>query len=115
MPDGTPPERIRKLTELDRLVHEPGRLALITILYTVEKADFLYLRRQTDFTAGNLVSHLNKLDAAGYVSVEKRFNGKMPQTIYELTPSGRQAFEQYRSTMMESLKRLPKSSQAPLS
>jgi DNA-binding MarR family transcriptional regulator len=97
----------RELAGLDRLIHEPGRLALFAILYTVKKADFLYLQRQTGFTGGNLSSHLSKLEGAGYVGVEKRFNGKMPQTIYELTKTGRVAFERYRATLLGSLAKLP--------
>jgi len=107
VPRGSPSQLARELAGLDRLIHEPGRRAICAILYTVRKADFLYLQGQTGFTAGNLSSHLNKLEAAGYVTVEKRFNGKMPQTIYELNKTGRKAFEHYRTTVLDSLGELP--------
>ncbi len=85
----------QETTHLDRLVHEPARLALLAVLYEVEEADFLYLLRLTGLTKGNLSAHLAKLEQAGYVEVKKRFLGKRPNTLCRLTPQGRQAFESY--------------------
>jgi DNA-binding MarR family transcriptional regulator len=72
---------------------------LVSILYVVDQADFLFLRRQTGLSGGNLSSHATKLEEAGYVSVDKRFVGKRPQTLFSLTPAGRRAFESYREAM----------------
>ena len=90
---------LRSLTELDRLIHEPARLLIVTILSTVESADFLFLQRETDLTKGNLSAHLSKLENAGYVDIEKTFKGKLPLTVCKLTESGQDAFEGYRQQM----------------
>lgn len=73
---------------LDRLIHEPGRLAILTVLSSVSNADFVFLQRTTGLTKGNLSSHLSKLEEAGLVSVEKRFVRKKPNTNVKLTPDG---------------------------
>ena len=96
---------LRSLTELDRLIHEPARLLIVTILSTVESADFLFLQRETDLTKGNLSAHLSKLEDAGYVSIEKTFKGKLPLTVCKLTESGRQAFDGYRRQMQDFIER----------
>lgn len=92
---------------LDRLVHEPGRLLVLACLSVVTRADFLYVMRETGLTQGNLSSHLAKLEAAGYVAVEKTFVGKVPRTMLQLTDGGRQALLSYRDHLMEVLRRLP--------
>jgi len=83
----------------DRLIHEPNRLALLVVLNAVEEADFLFLMEQTGLTKGNLSSHSAKLEAAGYVEVEKTFVGKIPRTVYRLTEAGVQALRRYREHM----------------
>ena len=75
---------------LDRLIHEPGRLAILTVLSSVTDADFVFLLRATGLTKGNLSSHLSKLEDAGLVSIEKRFVRKKPNTKVALTAEGRQ-------------------------
>ena len=75
---------------LDRLVHEPGRLAILTVLSSVADADFTFLQRATGLTKGNLSSHLAKLEDAGLVAIEKRFIRKKPNTSVALTPPGRE-------------------------
>ena len=90
---------LRSLTELDRLIHEPARLLIVTILSTVKSADFLFLQRETDLTKGNLSAHLSKLEDAGYVDIEKTFKGKLPLTICKLTEAGQKAFDLYRQQM----------------
>ena len=75
---------------LDRLVHEPGRLAILTVLSSVTDADFVFLQRATGLTKGNLSSHLTKLEDAGLVTIEKRFIRKRPNTTVALTATGRQ-------------------------
>jgi DNA-binding transcriptional ArsR family regulator len=74
---------------LDRLVHEPGRLAILTVLSSVSDADFLFLQRTTGLTKGNLSSHLAKLEDGGLVAIEKRFVRKKPNTRIALTDDGK--------------------------
>jgi DNA-binding MarR family transcriptional regulator len=97
----------RSVTEVNRLLHEPARLVIVTILYTVESADFLYLLRETGLTKGNLSSHLAHLENAGYIAIEKTFRGKIPLTICRLTESGRVAFRAYRDHLKQVLKSMP--------
>ncbi len=82
--------------DIDRLIHEPARRVIMTILYTAESADFLFLLRETGLSRGNLSSHLSKLESAGYVEIEKTFRGKIPLTICRLSGAGRAAFRRYR-------------------
>lgn len=82
-------ERSDRLT-LDRLIHEPGRLAILTVLSSVKDADFVFLQRTTGLTKGNLSSHLTKLEEAGLVEIEKRFIHKKPNTNVALTAFGKQ-------------------------
>ena len=86
---------LQALATLDRLIHEPARLMIMTILYAVQEADFVYLQRECGLTQGNLSSHLSKLEEAGYLTITKTFKGKYPLTICKLTRQGRQAFETY--------------------
>jgi DNA-binding MarR family transcriptional regulator len=90
---------LRSVTGLDRLIHEPARLLIVTILSTVASADFLFLQRETGLTKGNLSAHLSKLEEAGYVMIEKTFKGKLPLTVCSLTPAGQKALTQYRRQM----------------
>ena len=87
------------MSEIDRLIHEPVRLVLVSNLYVVDEADFVYLASRTGFTSGNISSHMTKLETAGYVEVTKTFVGKRPRTSYKLTQGGRDAFEQYRASV----------------
>jgi DNA-binding transcriptional ArsR family regulator len=79
-----------RLAELDRLVHEPARLAILSALSACESADFLFLQRITGLSKGNLSSHLVRLEDAGLVMVTKEFVGRMPRTEVALTPQGRE-------------------------
>ena len=92
---------ITSLAEIDRLVHEPARLAVMSLLYVVESADFTFLMNQTGLTWGNLSAHISKLEEAGYLKVEKTFKGKRPNTTLKLTPQGRQAFRDYAKRMKQ--------------
>ena len=87
------------MNEIDRLIHEPARLVLVSSLYVVDEADFVYLANRTGFTSGNISSHMTKLETAGYVAVAKEFIGKRPRTTYRLTEAGRDAFERYRESV----------------
>jgi len=90
---------IRDLSSLDRLIHEPARLMIMTILFAVEEADFVYLQRECGLTQGNLSSHLSRLEEAEYLTITKTFKGKYPLTICRLTRKGREAFESYSAAM----------------
>ncbi len=83
------------MKELNPLLHSQLRLAVMSILMNVEEADFVYLREKTESTAGNLSVQLDKLSAAGYISVEKGFAGKKTRTVCRVTDAGRRAFEEY--------------------
>jgi len=89
----------RKFAEVDRLIHEPARLMIVTILSAVESADFLYLQRETGLTKGNLSSHLSKLEVAGYIEIQKTYRGKIPLTVCSLSNTGRKAFQEYRDQL----------------
>jgi DNA-binding transcriptional ArsR family regulator len=80
---------------LDRLIHEPGRLAILTVLSSVADADFVFLQRATGLTKGNLSSHLSKLEDAGLISVEKRFVRRKPNTKLALTDEGRRRIDRH--------------------
>lgn len=87
------------MKELDPVLHSQLRLAVISILMQVEEADFVYLREQTEATAGNLSVQIDKLCAAGYIDVEKGFAGKRPRTICRISDRGREAFAEYVETL----------------
>ena len=105
--DQGPALDLQALAGVERLVHEPGRLLVLACLSVVTRADFLYVMRETGLSQGNLSSHLAKLEAAGYVSVEKTFAGKMPRTVLELTDRGREALRTYRDSLLSVLSKLP--------
>lgn len=83
------------MKELNPLLHSQLRLAVMSILMSVEEADFVYLKEKTESTAGNLSVQLDKLSSAGYISIEKGMHGKRPRTSCSITPEGRMAFEEY--------------------
>jgi len=88
-------EQIMNFKELDPLLHSELRLAIISILISVESADFNFIKETTGATNGNISVQIEKLRAADYIEVEKRFKGKKPQTICKITEKGVDAFEQY--------------------
>lgn len=92
------------MNELDPLLHSQLRLAVMSILMSVEEADFVYLRQQTESTAGNLSVQLDKLSNSGYISVEKGFQGKKTRTVCRVTERGREAFRNYVETIRKYLK-----------
>lgn len=94
------------MDEVDRVVHEPARLLIMALLSGAEKADFLFLLRETGLTKGNLSNHLAKLEATAYVEIDKTFRGKIPLTLARLTPKGRRALQIYRKTMNGLLRKL---------
>ena len=84
-----------QILDIDPLIHAPIRLATLTILATVQNANFSFIKESVNTTDGNLSTHLTKLEEAGYIQIEKIFKGKKPQTICSMTEQGRQAFDTY--------------------
>ena len=89
--------------KLDPIIHSELRLAVMSILVGVDSAEFSYLKQQTGATSGNLSVQIDKLSAAGYISVEKGFKGKVPCTTCKITPAGLAAFENYVNSLKEYL------------
>ncbi len=87
--------------ELDPLLHSQLRLGVISILISVESAEFTYLKEKTGSTAGNLSVQLEKLSEAGYIEIIKSFKGKKPLTTCKITRTGIKAFEEYVSTLKQ--------------
>jgi DNA-binding MarR family transcriptional regulator len=95
------------LAEIDPIIHAPARLMILTYLYVVESADYVFLLRMTGLTWGNLATHLAKLEEAGYVAIDKTFKGKKPHSTVRLTDEGRAAFRAYKESMQQVLDDLP--------
>jgi DNA-binding MarR family transcriptional regulator len=89
------PGPFEELAELDRLVHEPARLSILTALSACRNADFVYLQRLTGMTKGNLSSHLAKLEAASLITVEKQFVDRTPCTHVTITRTGQAAIDRH--------------------
>jgi DNA-binding transcriptional ArsR family regulator len=81
--------------DLDPLLHSQLRLAIMSLLIGVNEADFVFLKEQTGATSGNLSVQIEKLKEAGYIDVEKTFQGKMPRTVCRITAKGVDAFDLY--------------------
>ena len=99
-----PLENAQDLLEVDRVIHEPARLAIVAVLASCEAADFVFLRHATSMTQGNLSTHLRKLEEVGYISIEKRFQDNKPNTLCRLTQKGSMAFKQYRAQLTRLMK-----------
>jgi len=101
MPENEHPiqESWSELSSVDKIIHEPARLAVITILDAVESADFLYLQRAAGLTKGNLSVHLGKLEEAGLIEIQKTYQGKIPRTLCKLTMKGKNGFKDYKEQM----------------
>lgn len=93
--------------KVDRLVHEPARLAILTVLSQAEFVEFGFLEMACRLSKGNLSSHLSKLEAGGLVTIEKRFEGKRPQTRAAITASGRVALAKYREDLKALISEVP--------
>jgi DNA-binding MarR family transcriptional regulator len=87
--------------ELDPLLHSQLRLGVMSLLMSVESAEFTFLKEKTNSTAGNLSVQLDKLSEAGYISIEKSFKGKKPLTTCKVTKKGIRAFEDYVNTLKQ--------------
>ncbi|MBP1617063.1 MAG: hypothetical protein H6Q14_890 [Bacteroidetes bacterium] len=91
--------------ELDPLLHSQLRLAVVSLLLSVEEADFVFIREKTGSTAGNLSVQLDKLNEAGYIEVRKFIDGKKPRTVCKITKAGIAAFDAYVKVLQEYIKR----------
>lgn len=83
------------MTELNPIIHSQLRLSILSILMSVEDVDFMYLKQKTEATMGNLSVQITKLEEAGYIQVDKTFNGKRPRTVCRMTEAGKSAFLEY--------------------
>jgi DNA-binding MarR family transcriptional regulator len=102
----TDPE-LHPLADIDQVIHASARLMVLTYLYVVESADFVFLKNMTGLTWGNLSTHLTKLEEAGYIAINKAFKGKKPHTTISLTKQGRTAFREYKKSLQQVLDDLP--------
>ena len=91
--------------ELDPLLHSQLRLAVMSLLISMESAEFMFLKEKTNATAGNLSVQLDKLSEAGYITIEKSFKGKRPLTTCRISRKGIKAFEEYVNTLKGYIKR----------
>ena len=94
-------------SSIDRVLHEPARMHITALLYMLESADYTFVMNQTGLTWGNLSAHLNKLEEAGYLHIEKSFKGKRPLTMLRLTDQGRDAFRAYAKNMRSLFENFP--------
>jgi DNA-binding MarR family transcriptional regulator len=96
-------DSLSEIMNIDRLVHSPARLSILTYLSVVEEGDAVYLLNQTGLTWGNLSANITRLQEAGYIEVVKEFKDKKPHTLLKLTDRGRKAFQGYQNKMKELL------------
>jgi DNA-binding transcriptional ArsR family regulator len=94
----------QEILKLDAMIHAPIRLAILSVLISVENANFTFLKENTGTTDGNLSTHLSKLEEAGYIRIKKKFVGKKPQTLCFITEKGRNAFMEYLNQMEQIVK-----------
>ena len=87
--------------DLDPLLHSQLRLAIISLLVSVEEAEFSFIKEKTNATAGNISVQLDKLQEAGYIKIEKTFKGKYPLTKCAITKKGIKAFDDYVKTIQQ--------------
>jgi DNA-binding MarR family transcriptional regulator len=98
---------LHPLTDIDQVIHAPARLMLLSYLYVVDSADYVFLMRLSGLTWGNLSTHLTRLEEAGYITITKVFQGKKPHSTISLTREGREAFKQYKKSLQQVLDDLP--------
>jgi len=91
------------LRDLDPLLHSQLRLAVVSILMSVEEADFVFLKEKTNSTAGNLSVQLEKLSEAGYIEANRTLEGRRTRTVCRMTENGRRAFADYIETLKDYL------------
>jgi DNA-binding HxlR family transcriptional regulator len=91
--------------QLDEIIHSRIRLAIISVLVSLDEAEFTFLKEKVNTTDGNLSIHLKKLEEVGYISIRKEFINRKPITTYKLTDHGRNAFEIYISRLEQLIKK----------
>lgn len=94
-------DAMTSIGEIDRTIHSPARLMILSCLAVIKEADFTFLLNQTGLTRGNLSINLGKLEEAGFVSIKKAFINKMPRTLIRLTAKGRRALASYAGQMQQ--------------
>jgi DNA-binding MarR family transcriptional regulator len=92
-------DSLSEIMNIDRLVHSPARLSILTYLSVVEEGDAVYLLNQTGLTWGNLSANITRLQEARYIEVVKEFKDNRPHTVLKLTDKGRKAFQDYQNQM----------------
>ncbi|MEL7004803.1 MAG: transcriptional regulator [Bacteroidota bacterium] len=92
---------MKAFRDLDPLLHSQLRLAVMSLLISVDSAEFVFIKEKTGATAGNLSVQIDKLSKADYIEVEKTFKGKKPLTTCRITDQGRQAFENYVNSLKQ--------------
>jgi len=102
-----PTPDLHPLADIDQVIHASARLMVLTYLYVVESADYVFLTRMTGLSWGNLSTHMARLEEAGYIEMIKEFKGKKPHTKIRLTEQGRAAFREYKKSMQQVLDDLP--------
>jgi DNA-binding MarR family transcriptional regulator len=95
------------LADIDQIIHAPARLQILMLLYVVESLDYVFLKNQSGLSWGNLATHLGKLEEAGYIKIQKGYQGKKPHSMIELTRQGRSAFREYKNKFQKILDDLP--------
>ena len=98
---------LKAILDVDRMIHEPARLAILTVLSAAEQVEFLFLLNVTGLSKGNLSAQAQKLEAAGYVETTKGFRGRVPVTSFRITTAGRKALAAYHSQMRAFLPKQP--------
>ena len=86
---------LQSLMDLDRVIHEPARLVILTVLSSAREVEFKFLETTTGLSRGNLSSHTSKLEAAGFLEVVKAFRGRIPVTRFRITEAGKKALADY--------------------
>jgi DNA-binding MarR family transcriptional regulator len=95
------------LADINQIIHAPARLRILALLYVVTNLDYVFLKNQTELSWGNLATHLKKLEEAEYISIQKGYQGKKPQSKIQLTAQGRKAFQDYKKSLQQVLDDLP--------
>jgi DNA-binding MarR family transcriptional regulator len=88
---------------IDRIIHEPARMLIMSILYAASEVDFLFLLNETDLTKGNIATHTRKLEEEGYIKIKKEFIGKKTHSTYVMTTAGKKCFKAYCESMYDIL------------
>ena len=107
------PSAFDSILQLDRLVHEPARLLILSILASAQSVEFRFIETLSGLSKGNLSSHMSKLEMAGLISVDKAFRDKRPLTTLRITALGRSALDTYRARLAEVVAQLPNLNSIP--